>query len=49
MLCTWHQANVLVYGKESCYFANQEEENLGWNHPRFSFYVVTLENHFLVL
>ena len=25
--------------KKSCYFANQEEENLEWNHPRFSFYV----------
>lgn len=42
MPCTWHQANALVCGKVCCYFANQEEENLEWKHPRFSFYVVAL-------
>lgn len=49
MLCTWHQANVLVCGKEAYHFVNQQEENLEWKHPRFSFYVVVLGNHFLVL
>lgn len=49
MTCTWHQANALVCGKMCCYFVNQQEENLEWKHPRFSFYVVVLGNHFLVL